>query len=388
MAKESTARPLEAVEIDDERPTDKAAHPPAAMQRFAEDDLVPRMMIPIEEAKARLAELQKFVREVMVEGTHYGPPFPNSTKQVLYKAGGELLMEVYGYAVDVHVLKRIEKWTAAEGGPFFHYEVEALIYSKRTGNFVGRGIGSCNTRENRYRWRQGERACPSCGQEAIIKGKAQYGGGWLCWKTKGGCGAKFAENDAAITDQKAGKVPNDDVETLVNTVLKIAKKRAYLDGAIAMTQSSGLFTIEDDSDGADDEDGAPAQQRTTTRSSGTTRQGGQQRTQQQAQPADGKLFGEAAHRTERVQVSGKTYCTAGVGYAALTQIWDLIRQFDKAQGKDTHRKVIAEVTGDAKRNSALDLTADTAQKAIARLQELLSDSDDTPPQGDDNDPGY
>src|SRR5215469_7283578 len=37
-----------------------------------------------------------------------------------------------------------------------------------------------------------EPACPSCGVVgAIIKGKAEYGGGWLCFGKKGGCGAKF-----------------------------------------------------------------------------------------------------------------------------------------------------------------------------------------------------
>lgn len=35
------------------------------------------------------------------------------------------------------------------------------------------------------------RPCPSCGQKAIIRGKAEYGGGFVCWKKMGGCGAKF-----------------------------------------------------------------------------------------------------------------------------------------------------------------------------------------------------
>ena len=38
--------------------------------------------------------------------------------------------------------------------------------------------------------------CPKCGAEAIIKGKEEYGGGWLCWKEKGGCNAKFTEDPA------------------------------------------------------------------------------------------------------------------------------------------------------------------------------------------------
>jgi hypothetical protein len=31
--------------------------------------------------------------------------------------------------------------------------------------------------------------CPSCGKvDAVIKGKEEYGGGWVCWKRKNGCG--------------------------------------------------------------------------------------------------------------------------------------------------------------------------------------------------------
>jgi hypothetical protein len=35
--------------------------------------------------------------------------------------------------------------------------------------------------------------CPVCGKDAVIKGKAEYGGGWLCFGKKGGCGAKWPE---------------------------------------------------------------------------------------------------------------------------------------------------------------------------------------------------
>ncbi len=53
------------------------------------------------------------------------------------------------------------------------------------------------------------RKCPQCGKEAIIKGKEEYGGGWLCFKKKGGCGAKFDDADTKITSQSVGRVAND-----------------------------------------------------------------------------------------------------------------------------------------------------------------------------------
>lgn len=45
-------------------------------------------------------------------------------------------------------------------------------------------------------------ACPKCGKvKAVIKGKPEFGGGWLCFKKKGGCGATWAdgEQDSAPT---------------------------------------------------------------------------------------------------------------------------------------------------------------------------------------------
>lgn len=40
--------------------------------------------------------------------------------------------------------------------------------------------------------------CPACGKPAIIKSKAEYGGGWICFEKKGGCGRKFKDGDPDI----------------------------------------------------------------------------------------------------------------------------------------------------------------------------------------------
>src|SRR6185369_7107640 len=73
-------------------------------------------------------------------------------------------------------------------------------------------------------------------------GKAEYGGGYVCWKNKGGCGAKFADSDPAIASQTIGRVENPDIMDTKNTVLKMAKKRAKIDAVIGVTRSSGIFS--------------------------------------------------------------------------------------------------------------------------------------------------
>lgn len=193
----------------------------------------------IQAAKARLKEFQEFVREYLVEGEDYGT-IPGTPKPTLLKPGADKLCELYGLADDFLIESRREDY--ATDPPLFDYTIKCTLLSRRDARLVGTGFGSCNSWEGKYRWRESHRKCPLCGKEAIIKGKKEYGGGWLCFKKKDGCGAKFLEDDKSIIDQKAGKEVNDDISTLKNTILKMAKKRAKVDAVIAVTRSSGIFT--------------------------------------------------------------------------------------------------------------------------------------------------
>lgn len=227
-----------------------------------EQDLVPTFVSDIASAKQRLVQLQEFVRDLMVEGEDYGV-IPGTSggfgdaerkkpRQVLLKPGAEKLCEIYGLAQVPVITTRVEDF----GCGFFHYECRIDLVSKRSGMIVGSGVGSCNSHESRYRYRNASRRCPSCGQAAIIKGKAEFGGGWVCFKKKGGCGSKFADADPAIANQAVGKVENPDVADLVNTILKMAKKRALIDATLSVTRCSGLFTQDEEVQGYDPE-GAP-----------------------------------------------------------------------------------------------------------------------------------
>ena len=44
-----------------------------------------------------------------------------------------------------------------------------------------------------------------------------------CFAKKGGCGAKFADTDKAITDQQVGQIVNPDVFDAMNTIDKMAQ---------------------------------------------------------------------------------------------------------------------------------------------------------------------
>ena len=81
----------------------------------------------------------------------------------------------------------------------------------------------------------------------IIRGREEYGGGWLCYKNKGGCGAKFDVNDPAITAQQVGRVINPDIPDQINTIQKMAQKRALIGTTLLAVNASEFFTqdIED-----------------------------------------------------------------------------------------------------------------------------------------------
>ena len=109
-----------------------------------------------------------------------------------------------------------------------------------------RFCGTCGS-PTRRREDQVAFECPACGAESIIKGKQEYGGGWICFQKKGGCGAKFTDDDQTIVGQLIGRVENPDIADAYNTVLKMSKKRAHVDAIITATAASDIF-VQDEED--------------------------------------------------------------------------------------------------------------------------------------------
>jgi hypothetical protein len=170
---------------------------------------------------------EQIIKSVLKKDLDFGV-IPGTPKPTLLKAGAEKIADSLNLYPDYEVVSNVEDWDK----PLFSYRYRCLLRFRGSGHVVATGVGSCNSLENRYRWRNVERKCPKCSNTAIIKGKEEYGGGWLCFKKKGGCGAKFEDNDESITSQSAGKVPNDDIYTQVNTIDKMAQKRSLVAAAL------------------------------------------------------------------------------------------------------------------------------------------------------------
>lgn len=185
---------------------------------------------------AHLVKIQDVMKAAMRDGTHYGLIPGCGTKPSLLKPGAELLAMLFrlrpSYSVAVTEL----------GSGHREYVVTCTLTHIPSGREWGAGTGSCSTMESKYRYRAGERVCPKCRKAAIIKGKEEFGGGWICFAKKGGCGEKWADGAAAIESQATGRAENPDIADSYNTVLKMAQKRAFVGVVLGATSASDCFT--------------------------------------------------------------------------------------------------------------------------------------------------
>lgn len=205
------------------------------------NDLALMPVMDIKLAEQRRNQIVQFVRSIMVKDTDFGV-IPGTDKPTLLKPGAEKLATFFGLSKRFQIIERSEDWTgqAHNGEAFFYYLYRCSLH--RGDMLIAEADGSCSSFEAKYRWRDSKRVCPNCGQATIIKGKAEYGGGWLCYGKKGGCGAKFKTGDKAIDGQEVGRVANPDVADQVNTIQKMAQKRALIAATLLAVNASEFFT--------------------------------------------------------------------------------------------------------------------------------------------------
>src|ERR1700677_3403164 len=183
----------------------------------------PSFSVAVDEAIERKKEKRRFFQEVMDADLHYGKIPGTGSKPTLLKPGAEMLLSNMGLNKEITdaspPIIDYDGTGAGNGEPLIRFHKICRIY-RQTGlleherMLVARSEGSCSSREEKYRYRKASRVCPECGQATIIKGKTEYGGGWICWKKAGksdGCGAKFKDGDKQIESQPEGKALNPNI---------------------------------------------------------------------------------------------------------------------------------------------------------------------------------
>lgn len=183
----------------------------------------------------RLNFVKRVMASAMVDGQDYGKVPGCGDKPSLFQPGAQKLLLTFQLSEAVHHEVKTDL-------PNDHREYEFVIRVSHPGGKFADGVGTCGTKEGKYRYRGGERKCPVCGKPSIITGKKEFGGGFICFTKKGGCGAKFSDNDPAITGQQIGRVEHDNPADFYNTVRKMAFKRALVHATINFTNTSELWS--------------------------------------------------------------------------------------------------------------------------------------------------
>jgi hypothetical protein len=249
--------------------------------------------LSVNELLAHVAKIKEVLDGVLKEGEHYGPSFPGDDKKNLLKPGADKLKFVFRLAPEYK--------ETINDLPNGHRDIriKTILRSITTGTIIAEGLGSCSTMEGKYRWRNSARKCPACGKEAIIKGKAEYGGGWVCYKKKDGCGATYEDNDPDIVNQVVGKVENPDIADTWNTVYKMAKKRSDVDATITALAASDIFT-QDADELPTTEENAPATKKPATKKPA------------EKNPEKSPAFDPIEERMKKAQSDVATYVTSQI----------------------------------------------------------------------------
>jgi hypothetical protein len=247
-------------------------------------ELAYRHELTVEELAAQVEKIHAVMQKLMKPDVHYGT-IPGTKKPTLYKPGGELLCMLF----------RLDPEYAIEeirDGDHLTVRSTVTLWHIPTGLRMGSGMGSCSTREAKYAYRRSGRTCPTCGKDdTIIKGKAEYGGGWLCFGKKGGCGAKFKDGDAAIEKQQTEeRVANPDLPDTYNTVLKMSNKRGLVAGVLNVTAASEIFTQDVDKGDERDEEEEEAPPRQAERGEATPPAASQQSDGPISEPQQKRLW--------------------------------------------------------------------------------------------------
>lgn len=168
-------------------------------------EYVPSVAVTLEQMASNLRELDKIMRRVMRHGVDYDT-IPGTPKPTLLKPGAERLLQAFGLGHRMECVDQKEDW---DNG-FFYYKYKCTVVKTYPTHeiVVAECEGSANSKEKRYR--------------------------------------------------------NQDVYTIVNTLQKMAQKRALVGAALQATGTSGRFT-QDVEDMEEDEPTAEKRQQKAPR---------------------------------------------------------------------------------------------------------------------------
>lgn len=191
--------------------------------------------------KEQVQIIQQVLTSVMIKGVHYAE-VPGTGKWVkgkngkweyipgkpaLLKAGVEKINMVFGIGGDPEIDKEFDGFDT-------HFHVRVRMFNNRTGNTIGYGVGEGSTAESKYAWRKAV-----CDAEFDATPETRRRIHWQ--KQESGDDKK---EPTYIAVKQVRQNPAD----IINTVLKMAVKRADVDGCRKVTACSDVFDQDLDED--------------------------------------------------------------------------------------------------------------------------------------------
>lgn len=146
------------------------------------------------EVRQQVNQIQYLMQQVLKSGEHYGVVPGTKGKPTLFQSGAEKIAYMF------HLVPSYEIHKTDLGGGHREYEVTCTLTSRDSAEVMGYGMGACTTLESKYRYRNK----------------------WV--------------NSQKVREE------NPDIADTWNTVLKMAKKRAFVDAVKSTTAASDIFT--------------------------------------------------------------------------------------------------------------------------------------------------
>ena len=178
-------------------------------------DMMPAMTI--QEASSRYNALVEFTKTIMKKDKDYGVIPGTGTKPTLLKPGAEKLCSMFGFAPEFELMDSIRDFDKG----LFYFQYRCVL--TKNGNVVASGIGSCNSKEKKYRYRN------------IMSWEATE-------EDKSRAVAVVEKMNKYGKPYQIYKVENTETFDIVNTIDKMAQKRALVAATLIGANASEFFT--------------------------------------------------------------------------------------------------------------------------------------------------
>jgi len=183
-------------------------------------------------------QIQDFMSAVLVEGEDYGIIPGTGNKPTLYKPGAEKTLNYFGLGCDVSIIEKTidRKIDKPNVVLFVLFIYRAQVYKLSNPDVVIASCeGSCNSAEEKYSWKKDfeitDQQVPKKYWDkrdmSLIGGK--------------GHGTKKVDGLWFIT-REGEKIPIENHADQINTIMKMAQKRASVGATISATRASHKFT--------------------------------------------------------------------------------------------------------------------------------------------------